>query len=93
MVQAGVWDPVGLLGVQWGWEERKLIRVVFCEFLLLFWSLVVHCILMGGKPLRAQPLPFWKQFHLLPGWGFLGVGPGGKALNSCQSLSYAAYWA
>ena len=85
LVQAGVWDPVGLLGVQWRWEERKLIRVVFCEFPLLFWSLVVHCILMGGKPLRAQPLPFWKQFHLLPGW--LGLPGSGVWWESFEQLS------
>ena len=74
-----------LLGVQWRWEERKLIRVVFCEFPLLFWSLVVHCILMGGKPLRAQPLPFWKQFHLLPGW--LGLPGSGVWWESFEQLS------
>ena len=83
LVGGGVWDPVGLLGVQWRWEERKLIRVVFCEFPLLFWSLVIHW--EGREPLRTHPPPFWKQSHLLPGWP--GLPGSGAWWESFEQLS------
>ena len=77
LVGGGVWDPVGLLGVQWRWEERKLIRVVFCEFPLLFWSLVIHWEGRGASQdsatafLEAIPPSPWLAWASWE-WGLVG---------------------